>query len=196
MYKVLVSPKNKRVLYLMVLGTLILVCLAHLATWAQGACSSEGQKRCPNAVAPPAMDVYSWFAQYDAIRKHAKMSLKEKLQSRHLLVVIFVPMSYFSCDAQPFLQKMIDKYTEAIKQMEELPSLVETAELQEGYLKYFREARKLFEDICEMQKVSPEERRKIVPELMERKKELEKLDQANKQLDARLRLRHDIAPLK
>lgn len=180
----------------MVLGTLVLVCLTHLATWAENGCSSEGRGHCASATAPAAIDVYSWFAQYDAIRKHAKMSLKEKIQSRHLLAVIFVPMYYFSCDAQPFLGKMTDKYTEAIKQMEELPRLDETTELQDGYLKYFRQARNLFKDICEMQKVSPEQRRKIVPELMERKKELEKLDQANKQLDARLRLRHDIAPLK
>src|SRR5262249_40420299 len=147
-------------------------------------------------VSQDALDVYGWFNRYDAIRRHSRMSLRDKFQSRHLFMLVLNPMALFSSEATPLLKRLIEKYDWAIGQMDELKPPKETAELHEGYMHYFKDARQLFADICEAENKSSEERRKILPELISRKKELEKLDQENKQTDARLRRKYDIAPLR
>jgi hypothetical protein len=147
-------------------------------------------------ISPQQYDVHSWFHQYDRIRKHARMSLKEKFQSRHLLVLAFDPFAIFSSEAEPLLNRMISKYNQAIEQMEELPSLPETTALQDGYLRYFKEAKQLFSYICAAQREPLAERHRSLHKLIERKKQLEILDQGNKELDARLRKKYDIPPLR
>ena len=197
MCKLTVSPKDLQVLLLAVLGSFLVAASTHLATRASNDPDVDPVSSLSCEQLPEPQDVHGWFAQYDAIRRHARMSLKEKLQStNHLLNLVFNPMALFNKEAQPLLKRMIKKYSLAIEQLQRLKSFRETAELQKGYIHYFEDARNLFMDICEAQDKSPEERRKILPELMNRKRQLEALDQRNKQLDAQLRRQYDIPPLK
>ena len=192
-----VAPEDVQALLLAVLGSLSIAISSHLATLAFDDQDIQTDASSTSANLPEPADVHSWFAQYDAIRRHARMSLMEKLQSRHhLFNMVFNPMSLFNNEARPLLNRMIEKYGVAIEQMRALKSIKETAELREGYTQYFEDARKLFIDICEAQGKSSEMRRKILPELMQRKRQLEALDQRNKQLDARLRRQYDIPPLR
>src|SRR5579883_239860 len=94
----------------------------------------------PTYVGQDALDVYGWFNRYDAIRRHSRMTLMEKIQSRHMLALVFNPMALFSSEATPLLSRMIQKYDCAIRQMEQLKPPKETAELHEGYLRYFKQA--------------------------------------------------------
>ncbi len=105
-------------------------------------------------------------------------------------------MAFFTAEAEPLLSKMISKYTDAVNEMEKLPILPETQELHEGYLHYFKNARQLFIDICEDQKKISSKSEQMLSQLIERKRDLEILDQKNKELDARLRKRYDVAPFK
>jgi len=141
-------------------------------------------------------DVHRWFHDYDSIRKHAKMSLKEKMQSRHLLILAINPMALFSDETAPLLHKMIGKYSQAIEDLEKLPRLEQTAELQSGYLEYFSQARQLFIDICAAQEDAPIQRHKLMPALIQRRRDLEGLDQKNKELDASLRRQYEIPPMR
>jgi hypothetical protein len=193
MRNLIVSFKGMQVPFLVVLACLF---FGHLATLSSDGSDDETKSHCAKQTVKEPQDVHDWFAEYDAIRRHAKMSLKEKIQSRHLFMMFLNPMAFFSNDAQPLLERMIAKYTQAIEQMEQLKSFKETADLQQGYLRYFKDARKLFADICDAQNTTPEERRKILPELMQRKRDLEALDQKNKLLDGRLRIKYDVPPMK
>lgn len=149
---------------------------------------------CQEAKGP--YDVHRWFAEYDAIRRRAKMGLMDKFQSSRLLLFTFDPMFVFGGDAHPLLHRMIRKYTEAVEKMESLTRLPETQELHEGYLRYFKDALALFIDLKESENSDPVKREKGLSGVMQRKRELEVLDQANKKLDVVLRKRYDIPPIK
>lgn len=140
-------------------------------------------------------DIRDWFRQYDVVRRQSKMSFREKLQSRHLLALAFNPMALFSNDSDPILKIMIDKYTTAIEGMEKLPHLRETENLRSGFLKYFTEARQLFSDSLEANKQDLEASRRRLDDILQRKRELEILDQKNKELDRHLRTTYHIPPL-
>lgn len=188
------SNKGMQVLFWILLVSFLTGYSTHMATGAQARCQGKHNAQIEPSQQP--QDVHSWFAEYDSIRRHARMSLKEKLQSRHLVMMVFNPLALFSNEAQPLLERMIEKYSVAIEELGRLQPMEATAELQTGYLKYFQDAKELFVDISEAEDKTAEDRRKIVPVLIERKHRLEALDQKNKLLDARLRIKFDIAPLK
>jgi hypothetical protein len=192
MRKLSVSLKRLQALLLVVLAAL------SVAGFTERLLADEldATETAPTYVGQDALDVYGWFNRYDDIRRHSRMTLKERFQSRHLLALFFNPVALFSSEATPFLKRMIEKYDCAIRQMEQLQPPKETAELHEGYLRYFRQARKLFADLCDEENKNSEERRTMLPDLISRKRELEQLDQENKQTDAQLRRKYDIAPLK
>jgi hypothetical protein len=176
---------------------IVLSSLAHLTGIAQ-INNAQTESNVSSDIHGPLMEdsIRNWFAEYDGIRRRAKMTLWEKFQSRHLLALSFDPMMLFRSEATPMLEKMISKYAVAVTQLERLQRVPETEELHAGYLRYFKEARKLFMDICEAQKEELSKRGNTLENLMLRKKKLESLDQANKQLDARLRKQYHIAPLR
>jgi hypothetical protein len=136
-----------------------------------------------------------WFNQYDKIRKRAKMSFVEKIEFRHVMALAMSPFAFYTVDGGELLRKMISRYGTAVEEMEDLPQVDEVARLREGYLRYFKEAKELFEDVNEAEKKGAMARRKLLPKFAQRKRELEILDQENKQLDARLRKENDIPPL-
>jgi len=132
-------------------------------------------------------DVNQWFKNYDSIRRQAKMSLREKLSMLRLLSLAMGPFALPVDESKKLLLKMIERYDEAIQSLEKLSRLPQTEELQTGYIKYFTDGKQLFHDTLESPLDNPEAQRKRLNELMERKHELERLDIANKALDARLR---------
>jgi hypothetical protein len=140
-------------------------------------------------------EIKDWFRQYDLVRRQSKMTFREKLQSRHLLTLYFNPMALFSEDSEDILKMMIDKYSVAIAGMEKLPHLLETEELRSGFLKYFTDARQLFNDSLETKEKDLTESDRYLAEILQRKKQLEILDQKNKDLDRHLRAAYHIPPL-
>jgi hypothetical protein len=140
-------------------------------------------------------EIRDWFREYDVVRRQSKMSFREKLQSRHLLALAFNPMALFSHDSESIIKIMIDKYTRATEGMEKLPHLRETEELRCGFLKYFTAARQLFSDSLETDKQDLAENHQRVDEILQRKRQLEILDQKNKDLDRHLRSIYHIPPL-
>jgi hypothetical protein len=140
-------------------------------------------------------EIKDWFRQYDIVRRQSKMTLREKLQSRHLLTLALNPMALFSQDSDPLLKIMIDKYTTAREGMEKLPHVKETEDLRSGFLKYFTEARQLFKDSMEANDQNIDDNRRRVEDILKRKRDLEILDQKNKELDKHLRTIYHIPPL-
>jgi hypothetical protein len=132
-------------------------------------------------------DVNQWFRNYDSIRRQAKMSLREKLSGLRLLSLAMGPFGLPVDESKKLLLKMIERYEEAAQGMNKLSKVPQTEELQSGYIKYFTDAKQLFQDTLEAPLDDPEAQRKRVNQLMERKHALERLDITNKALDTRLR---------
>lgn len=110
------------------------------------------------------------------------MTLRDKLQS--ILLAATKPEKKNAALAS----RMIEKYATAVSEMNKLPSVAETRELQAGYITYFSTARQLFSDYREAQKVVPFKTQSFTPI----RKQLEELDQQNKKLDAELRKQYRI----
>jgi len=148
--------------------------------------SSEGQVK--------EDDVRDWFSQYDQIRRNAKMSFREKLQSRKMLALAMSPFLIPIEGSEQLIKKMSSRYAEAIESLKNLPALPATEKLRVGYLKYFTEAKQLFIDTSKVP--TDDSRRSYLSELLERKKSLEDLDHDNKALDADLRKQFSIPPFR
>jgi hypothetical protein len=139
-------------------------------------------------------DIRDWFSQYDQIRRNAKMSFKEKLQSRKMIAMAISPFLVSLEGSEQLIKKMSSRYAEAIDSMKHLPAVPATEKLRIGYLKYFAEAKQLFIDSSKVP--TDDSRRRYVAELLERKKSLEELDHDNKALDADLRKQFSIPPFR
>jgi hypothetical protein len=139
--------------------------------------------------------VRDWFSQYDQVRKNAKMTFKEKLQSKRLIAFAFSPFRVPVSESDQLVKKMATKYAEALESLEKLAIVQQTERLRAGYMKYFRDARQLFLDTCKIPTGDSEQRQKFVDDLVARKKKLEELDQKNKALDSELRSQFSIPPL-
>ena len=140
-------------------------------------------------------EVRDWFSQYDQVRKNAKMTLKEKWQSKRLIAFAFSPFKVSVSESDQLVKKMATKYTEALESLEKLAIVQQTERLRTGYMKYFKDARQLFLDTCKIPTSDSEQRQKFVDDLVDRKKKLEELDQKNKALDSELRSQSSILPL-
>jgi hypothetical protein len=178
---------------------MLLLGLFNLACYASGElkCRDRGSES-TTASAPTASNekIRSWFCEYDKIRRRAKMTFIEKIQFRHLMGLALSPLAFWTSDGDDLLKKMIDRYGVAADSMEKLQFPDEVADLHNGYMRYFKEARRLFDDVFKSAKNGPATRRKLLPTFTEKKRELENLDQENKRLDARLRKQYDIPPLR
>lgn len=148
--------------------------------------------------------VAAWFTQYDNIRREAQMSDVERERSRALMAQGMMANFNSSPEAvqekqaaASLLSKMVQRYTKASAEMAALPHLGETRKLHEGYSRYFENARSLFADYLKIQgnfMARDAGGNPILGSLAQRKSDLETLDAANKDLDARLRDKFGIAP--
>ncbi len=108
------------------------------------------------------------------------MSFTEKLQS--LLLFAKLPDKRNS----ELAKRMTERYKTSLKHLKELEVPPETQKLHDGYIEYFSRALKL-SDYYEAA-----ERDKMLKPIKELKKELEELDDQNKQLDETLRKKYQI----
>ena len=141
--------------------------------------------------------IYTWFSQYDEIRRNAEMSMSEKLRMHHFFgkgLTAFAPDS--SEPSEKLITQMIARYDTAYQAMQALTEVPETKDLQCGYTKFFKQAKELFEKYLEI-----ERNRKKVGftehlSLVDQKTALQNLDAKNKALDHSLRQKYSIAPHK
>lgn len=148
--------------------------------------------------------VSEWFQKYDNIRHQAQMSPDEKERSQSLLTQGMAASLFKSAQgeqdkaaASALLRKMVDRYRKASAQMSELPELKETRQLDLGYTQYFKNAGDVFSDYLKIQGnlfATDSAGNSIVGQLQQRKADLETLDLANKEIDAKLRAKFHIAP--
>jgi hypothetical protein len=99
--------------------------------------------------------------------------------------------------AKALLNRMVGRYQKASSQIGELRAIPETKKLQEGYSRYFQTAEGLFSDYLKVQDnlfATDASGNGIVAGLAQRKADLESLDAANKELDAKLRAKYNVAP--
>ena len=147
--------------------------------------------------------VSSWFAQYDDVRHQAQMSQAEKERSQALMAAGLT--SCFGSGQAPqdkalvslLLRRMVERYDRASTQMSALPKIAETRKLNDGYGQYFQQASGLFSDYLKVQNnlfATDASGNSLVGQLSQRKADLEALDAANKQMDARLRQKYNVAP--
>jgi hypothetical protein len=148
--------------------------------------------------------VSDWFQRYDQIRHEAQMSEAERERSRALMTnsiaASFLQSPSGAQDkaaASALLRKMVDRYHRALAQITDLPAISETKKLQQGYTLYFRNAGDLFGDYLKVQNsllATDASGNPILGQLQQRKADLENLDFANKDLDAKLRTKFKVAP--
>ena len=88
---------------------------------------------------------------------------------------------------------MIDRYEQAERDLSALPEVSQTHELQQGYEKYFHEARTFFVGYISFQEQQLENDNTTHQSLIDEKEKLTALDKQNKELDAQLRHQYHIA---
>jgi hypothetical protein len=147
--------------------------------------------------------VSDWFQQYDQIRRQAQMSDSERERSRGLMAqgmaASFMQSANAAQDkaaASALLRRMVQRYQLASSQMSTLPRIPETKKLYDAYTQYFQEAGALFSDYLRVQNnlfATDGAGKGLVGQLAQRKSDLEMLDAANKDLDARLRDKFGVA---
>ena len=148
--------------------------------------------------------VTQWFAKYNEVRHRAQMTPEEKERSGRLLTQGMVASVFHAPEdsgdkeaSAALLRKMVDRYSKAIHEMDQLPAPSETKKLHLGYRQYFTNARGMFSDYLKIQGnlfATDAGGNSILGQLQERKSALESLDASNKELDARLRAKYHIAP--
>ncbi len=140
-----------------------------------------------------------WFSRYDAVRRDAQMTPQERKKADGLLskgLSIFVPGEE-KVTTQALLSKLVSKYNTACEQMKQLELYPETKQLHLGYYRYFNDARGLFSDYIKVQEnplVKDQTGAVLAGGLLQRKQNLEFLDQNNKTLDQQLRNQFGVAP--
>ncbi len=144
--------------------------------------------------------VGQWFQQYDQIRRRAQMNPRERQQADYFLskiTAVFVP-GQEKMQARQLLTSMVNRYRQATQSLKQLPLIPETGELQRGYYRYFVTAGNLFIDYLKVQDnlLAPDQNtgQPIAAGLMQRKQDLEALNQSIQSLDQQLRERYGIAP--
>lgn len=140
-----------------------------------------------------------WFGRYDQVRREAQMTPVERKKADGLLskgLSIFVPGDE-KTTTQALLSKLVAKYNAACEQMKQLELYPETKQLHLGYYRYFSDARGLFGDYLKVQEnplAKDQTGAVIAGGLMQRKQNLEFLDQNNKMLDQQLRNQIGVPP--
>ncbi len=160
---------------------------------------SQNAAQASSVLATPPALIKDWFAKYDDIRRQAQMNPTERQKADTMLakgLSILVPGPE-KAETQQLLQKLQGKNAIAADQMKKLNLYPETEQLHRGYYKYFTEASTLFADYLKVQDnllATDASNTPIAGQLMNRKKQLEDLDSANKALDTKLRAKLGIAP--
>ena len=152
------------------------------------------------AQANPIDLIRSWFHDYDQIRHQAQMAPAERQQADQILgrgLSLFMPGPDKSV-ARNLLIDLVKRYQVAGQQMGNLRIIPPTEQLHRGYYQYFLDAEHLFSDYLKLQDdllaVDPTTGQPVASGLVDRKLELQHLDENNKLLDQQLRLQYGIPP--
>ena len=144
--------------------------------------------------------VETWFLKYDRIRKDAEMTIRERKESYKLRgrgIGVLVP-GFGRLSAQRLLKNLIRKYDTAIKELEKLPSIPETEELQIKYKLYFEKAHSVFVDCGRLIRnpllARAKGNRSLRKSIRNRRIELQALEPQLKQIDNKLRDEFGIPP--
>lgn len=144
--------------------------------------------------------VGQWFNQYDEIRRRAQMNPRERQQADYFLskiTAVFVPGEE-KIQARELLTRMVNRYRQATLSLKQVPLIPETEQLQRGYYRYFVNAGNLFIDYLKVQDnllvADQQTGRPIAAGLMQRKQDLEALNQSIQGLDQQIRYRYGIPP--
>lgn len=90
--------------------------------------------------------VRGWFDKYDQIRRSAEMTMGEKFACRSVLERGLKNAKKEGNKHRELAQKMVKKYADALASMQNLQSIPETRELQDGYTEFFNKGHKLWQD--------------------------------------------------
>lgn len=141
-----------------------------------------------------------WFSRYDAVRRQAQMTPREKEQADGLLskgLSMFVPGDE-KLAGQKLLTGLVSKYNVAINQMKGLPLYPETSQLHRGYYQYFNDAKNLFSDYLLVQNdplaKDPRTGERLLGKIVTRKASLTDLEGNIKNLDNNLRNQIGVPP--
>lgn len=166
---------------------------SHLPGMAQESASASNNTR-----ATPIAQLRDWFNKYDAVRRQAQMNPVERAKADAMLAkgLAIVMPGPDKLESQGLFQMLQSRNAEAAEQLKRLPLYPETEQLHRGYHKYFQDASSLFGDYLRVQNnlmtPDPATGKPLMGQLIARKKALEDVDIANKELDAQLRDRFKI----
>jgi len=154
--------------------------------------SSAGQVAATVKQATPA-EIKQWFVTYDQIRRQAQMTPAERQQADNLMskgLSVLMPGEE-KIVAQALLTKLVNKYTQAVTAMGQLPLYNQTLPVHRGYFQYFTSAGQLFSDYLKVQNdlfvVDQATGQPLLSQLMQRKQQLADLDTQIKQVDKQVR---------
>lgn len=138
-------------------------------------------------------EIKQWFVSYDQIRRQAQMTPSERQQADNLMskgLSVLMPGEE-KIVAQALLTKLVNKYTQAVTAMGQLPLYNQTLPVHRGYFQYFTSAGQLFSDYLKVQNdlfvVDQSTGQPLLSQLMQRKQQLAELDTQIKQLDKQVR---------
>lgn len=138
--------------------------------------------------------VQQWFAAFDQIREQAKMSPMEKASAIRIWATSFATTSESDKeDARQLLTSMVQRYTRASEQIQELPQIPETRQLQAGYAGFFAHAKSEFEGYVVA--LDRQSTKAALSKMADGRQQLASVDVRNKNLDRRLREQFGIPQL-
>ena len=144
--------------------------------------------------------IKDWFNKYDNVRRQAQMNPAERANADAMLAkgLAIVMPGPDKLQSQELFQNLESKNSQAAEELKGLPLYPETDKLHRGYYQYFQDTSSLFADYLQVQNnimaPDPSTGKPLMGQLLLRKKALEDLDVANKELDAGLRNKFKIAP--
>jgi hypothetical protein len=177
---------------------------ASTGSWVPGmqmpAASQSSPYPAGQSVPAAALSVPQWFARYDEIRHQAQMSPQERQRADALMsrgLSILLPGDEKAA-TKALLFQMVGRYERACQQLQVLPQLRQTTQLQHYYYRYFAVSRQLFADYLRVQDnlllTDAVTGQPVATGLIQRKQMLEQFEHQCKTLDSQTRAACGIPP--
>jgi hypothetical protein len=139
----------------------------------------------------PQLRVHMWFTRFDDIRERAKMSPMEKANALRLWASSFATTSESDKeDARRLMSSLAQRYTRASAELSALKPIPETKQLQNGYAKFFAQAKANFQSYVTA--LDHQSTKSVLNKMSVGRQQLASIDVRNKSLDRHLRQRYGI----
>jgi hypothetical protein len=135
--------------------------------------------------------VADWFQKYDSIRHAAQMRPAEKSNANRLVSAALSGNTEDKKVSRSLLSTMSQRYATAVRDLSALKFVPETAELQQQYLKYFKNGQQFFS--TSLKQLNGKDGMNLL-QMKEARQQMMMMDVENKLLDKGLRKKYDIAP--